>query len=251
MPSAAVAAIALAVVAVALLAVTVATARPLGSPVPGRESYFDRWSALHGGYDPRRAFWPRTWLGVSHAVARPLAARGVLPDVLTAWGAVVSAGVVVLALAGGRWPLLAVLVIVASGLADNLDGAVAVLTDRATAFGSVLDSVVDRVSDALYLVALWVLGAPAGVCVLGGALMGVQEYARARAGAAGMSEVGVVTAWERPTRVVVTAFTLAGCGLVLPLADLAATAGAWSWVGLGVVGCGQLFPAVRRSLAPR
>ncbi len=78
--------------------------------------------------------------------------------------------------------------VAASGLLDSLDGAVAVLTDRATRWGAVLDSVVDRVSDALYLVALWLVGAPAWACVVGRrAAARLQEYARARATAVGMS----------------------------------------------------------------
>ena len=64
--------------------------------------------------------------------------------------------------------LLAVVLVVVSGLLDGLDGAVAVLTDRATRWGHVLDSLVDRCSDGLYLVALWLVGAPAGVCVAAG-----------------------------------------------------------------------------------
>jgi CDP-diacylglycerol--glycerol-3-phosphate 3-phosphatidyltransferase len=112
----------------------------------------------------------------------------------------------------------------------------------------VLDSVVDRVSDALYLVALWVVGAPGWLCVVGGALMGLQEYTRARAGNAGMSEIGVVTIWERPTRVIVTAMFLLGAGLYAASAQQWATAGAAAWATLGVVGLAQLVVVVRRVL---
>jgi CDP-diacylglycerol--glycerol-3-phosphate 3-phosphatidyltransferase len=132
-----------------------------------------------------------------------------------------------------------------SGLVDNMDGAVAVLTGRATRWGHLLDSVVDRVSDLLYLVALAVAGAPVPVCAAGGALMFLQEYARARAAAGGMAEVGVVTVWERPTRIVVTVMFLVAAGVV----DATwATLGAWAWVGLGAVGLTQLLVVVRRRL---
>jgi len=43
--------------------------------------------------------------------------------------------------------------------------AVAALTDRVTELGYVLDSMVDRISDGCYLLALWLLGAPAWLCV--------------------------------------------------------------------------------------
>jgi phosphatidylglycerophosphate synthase len=216
--------------------------------VPDRATYLRRWAALHGGYDPRRSRAVTGWLGVTYAVARPLAARRVPPDALTGAGAVASAGVAALAAAGGRWSLAAVAVVVASGLLDGLDGAVALLTDRATRFGSVLDSVADRVSDGLYLVALWLLGAPGGLVVAGGAVTGLHEYTRARAGAVGMSEIGVVSVAERPTRVLVAAFTLAAAGALPGRADDAALVGAGVWGVLGVVGLVQVLAAVRRRL---
>jgi phosphatidylglycerophosphate synthase len=212
-----------------------------------REAYLDRWAVLHGGYDPRANALVRRWLSWTYAVARPLAAARVAPDLLTAAGVLVSLGAVGLAWPGGRWAVPAAAVVVLSGLLDNVDGAVAVLTGRTTRWGFVLDSVADRVSDVLYLVALWLLGAPGAVCAVGGVLMFLQEYARARAAAAGMTGVGVVTLWERPTRVIVTAAFALCAGL---FADgLWALLGATVWAGLGAVGLGQLAVVVRRRLA--
>ena len=108
------------------------------------------------------------WLTLAYTLARPLAARGVSPDALTAWGVLVSAAVAAVAAAGGRWPLVAVGIVVVAGLLDNLDGAVAILSGRTTRWGYVLDSLADRLSDAAYLLALWFLGAPGPVCVAGG-----------------------------------------------------------------------------------
>jgi phosphatidylglycerophosphate synthase len=216
--------------------------------LPDREGYLLRWSQLHGGYDPSGSRLVSGYLGLTYAVARPFAAARVSPDVLTLAGLLVSGLVVLVAAQGGRWLVLAAVVTAISGAADNVDGAVAVLTDRATRFGYVLDSLVDRVSDALYLVALWLVGAPAALCVAGGALMLLQEYLRARAGNAGMGEIGVVTVWERPTRVAVTAMFLLAGGLFPAWSADAATAGAAAWVGLGVVGFIQLLVVVRRLL---
>jgi phosphatidylglycerophosphate synthase len=216
--------------------------------LPNREGYLARWSALHGGYDPRGSRLISGYLRLMYVLARPFAVARVPPDVLTLGGLLISALLVLVAAQEGRWLILAAVIAVLSGVADNIDGAVAVLTDRATRFGYVLDSVVDRVSDALYLVALWVVGAPAAVCVVGGALMLLQEYLRARAGNAGMGEIGVITVWERPTRVVVTAMFLLAGGLFPAYAVEAATAGAAAWVGLGIVGFIQLLVVVRRLL---
>jgi len=135
--------------------------------------------------------------------------------------------------------------VVLSGLLDNVDGAVAVLTGRATAWGQVLDSVADRVGDLVFLGLLLAAGAPLPVCAAAGAVTLLQEYLRARAAASGMTEVGVVTVWERPTRVIVTAaFLASAAALGSPWPTLAA----WVWVGLGVVGLGQLAVGVRRRL---
>jgi CDP-diacylglycerol--glycerol-3-phosphate 3-phosphatidyltransferase len=234
---------------VALLGLTVATARRPTAPVPDLVGYLKRWAPLHGDYEPTPTSLAGRWLTLAYVLARPLAARGVTPDVLTGWGVLASAAVAAVAAPGGRWPLAAVGIVVAAGLLDNLDGAVAILSDRTSRWGYVLDSLADRLSDAAYLLPLWFLGAPGPVCVAGGVLMGLQEYARARAGNAGMGEVGVVTIWERPTRVILTAGLLLGSGLLPAHADLIATGGAVAWIAFGVIGTTQLLLTVHRRLA--
>jgi phosphatidylglycerophosphate synthase len=210
-----------------------------------RDAYLDGWQVLHGGYDPRGNPLVRIWLSGAYAVARPFAAAGVAPDLVTALGLLVGALALGPAAAGGTWLLLAAAVVVLSGLLDTVDGAVAVLTGRATAWGQVLDHVADRVGDLVFLGVLLAAGAPWQACAAGGAVTLLQEYLRARAAAAGMTEVGVVTVWERPTRVIVTAaFLVAAAVLGHPWPTL----GAWTWVGLGVVGFGQLAVVVRRRL---
>lgn len=214
-----------------------------------RDAYFDRWAELHGGYDPRTgSAFLRGWLSLVHAVARPLAQRGVSPDAVTYASLVVSGGAAALAATGGRWLLLATLVLVVSGMLDNLDGAVAVMTGRTTRWGYVLDSVVDRLSDLLYLVALVAVGAPLELAALCGALVFLLEYSRARAGNAGGDEVGVVTIAERPTRVIVVAAALLAGGLLPGSADELATTGVAVLTALTVVGLAQLLPALKRSL---
>ena len=216
--------------------------------VASRDAYLDRWRTLHGGYDPRSSRLVGPWLTVIYALARPFARIGVPPDVVTLLGLAVSGVVVGLCALGDRWVLLAAFVVGASGILDSLDGAVAVLTDRATRWGAVLDSVVDRVSDALYLVALWQVGAPAWACVTAGVVVLVQEYARARATAIGMDDVGVVTIGERPTRVIVVALFLLGAGIYPGSAGWWASLGAYASLGVGVVALVQLLVVVRRRL---
>ncbi len=208
-----------------------------GQAPPDRDGYFDRWAATHGGYDPRSNMLVRWWLGIAYAVARPLAAARVPPDLVTLAGLLVTGFAPLLARGEGSLLSGAALLVVLAGLLDNVDGAVAVLRDRVTNWGAYLD--------LLMVLALGLAGAPWQVCVVGGALMFLLEYARARAAVAGMTEVGVVTVWERPSRVIVTAAFL---GAAAVLGDPWPALGAWAWAGLGVVGVVQLSVVVRRRL---
>jgi CDP-diacylglycerol--glycerol-3-phosphate 3-phosphatidyltransferase len=186
-------------------------------------------------------------LVIVYRLALPLAVTRVPPGLLTLTGLAAGAGAVGLVLLGGPWVVAAAIVVVLCGVLDGLDGAVAVLENRVTAWGGFLDSVVDRVVEVLFLVALWALGAPAWLCVLAGLLTYLLEYARARAGALGMADVGVVTVGERPSRVIVTAMFLVGAGLYED--RLWASLGAAVWAVLGVIACLQFGYAVfRRSV---
>jgi CDP-diacylglycerol--glycerol-3-phosphate 3-phosphatidyltransferase len=183
-----------------------------------------------------------------YALGRPLARAGTPPDAVTAGGVVLGVLVLPPAAAGGRWLLLAVAVVVLSAVLDGVDGTVAILTGRTTRWGYVLDSVCDRVTDACYLTALWLAGAPGPLCAAGGLVVLLQEYLRARAAAAGMADVGVVTVSERPTRVIVTAMFLLGAGLYPSAAGTWAAAGASATLTIGLAGSAQLIRVVRRRL---
>ena len=217
--------------------------------VLSREAYLERWSVLHGGYDPRSSRFVGPWLTTIYAVARPVARLGVPPDVVTVLGLGVCGFAVWLAGFGGRWLLLAAVVVGVSGVLDSLDGAVAALAGRVTAWGAVLDSVVDRLSDVLYVVALWLVGAPAWTCVGAGVLVLTQEYARARATAVGMDDIGVVTVGERPTRVIVVAMFLLGAGIYVAASSSWAGLGALALLTLGLVSLMHLLVVVHRRLA--
>jgi CDP-diacylglycerol--glycerol-3-phosphate 3-phosphatidyltransferase len=144
--------------------------------------------------------------------------------------------------------ILAAVVVGASGVLDSVDGAVAVMSGRVTRWGAVLDSVVDRLSDLLYLLALWLLGAPAALCLAAAVLLVTHEYTRARATAVGLDDVGIITVGERPTRVIVVAMFLLGAGVYPGSAETWATAGAAVSVLVGVVALAQLLVVVRRRL---
>lgn len=214
-----------------------------------REAYLASWSRLHGGYDPSRSRLVLGWLRGAYALARPLVAARVSADAVTLGAVALAAGAVVLCAQGGRWVVLGAVVAGMSGVLDGIDGAVAVIGGRTGPWGAVLDSVADRVSDTLLLLALWVVGAPAWACLAAGVLAFVGEYARARAGGLGSTDIAVVTVGERPTRVAVTAMFLLVAGVFPGGAVAWATAGASLLVLLAVVALCQLLPALRRRLA--
>lgn len=217
--------------------------------VPDRDGYLARWSRLHGGLDPRGNRWVLGWLSIAYHLARPLAVRRVSPDALTFAGLGLAGGVAGLAFAGGRWPLAGVVLVLSAGVVDSLDGAVAALRGVARPWGTVLDSLVDRCSDLLFVLSLWALGAPAWLCVPAGTLTLLHESARAGAVAAGMRDIGVITVWERPSRVIVTVLALLAAGTLPGAAGAVATIAAAVACGLAGIGLAQLLWVIRRRLA--
>lgn len=214
-----------------------------------RQQHLARWRRLHGGYDPARSRLVSGWLWLVYGLARPLVAARAPADALTAAAVVLAAVAVAVCAQGGRWVVLGALVVGLSGLLDGLDGAVAVVSGREGPWGGVLDAVADRVTDALLLLALWVVGAPAGACLAAGVLAFVGEYARARAGGLGVTEIAVLTVGERPTRVTVTATFLLAAGTLPAGAAGWAAAGAYLLVLLAVVTLAQLLPALHHRLS--
>lgn len=213
-----------------------------------RDEYLAAWSRWHGN-TPTDSALVRGWLTAAWTLARTL--TGLPPLVATVSGLLVAAAAVLPAAAGGGWLILAGVLVGLSGLLDSLDGAIAIGTGRASRRGFVLDSAVDRVSEAAYAVALWAAGAPGWLAVVFGALCWLPDYLRARAGQAGAEETGALSVWERPSRVAMTGMTLGGAGVVAGMGadDLVVTAGAGVGALLGAVAVVQLGISFRRMLA--
>lgn len=186
------------------------------------EDHLDRWQDLHQGIDPRRSALLRAWLRLVHMVGLRLR---VPPNVVSVL-AVVAAVCVLLV---GPW--LGAGLVLLSALLDGLDGSVAVLQNRVTRLGAVLDGVGDRVCDLLFVLALVVSGAPWWLGIACGAGLLLLEGSRLGAG-----RVGTLTVAERPTRVLATAFGLVSVPSVGLMVLAAATA----------VALGQLAVALGR-----
>lgn len=235
--------------AAVLVVVSLVTARRPADPVPDFDGYLARWSPLHGDHNPRGNAWLLGWLRLSFVIARPLARRGIQPDMLTIWSMWLACAVFVPAAAGGYWPMLAGWLLTFSGLFDTLDGCVAALTDRATKWGYVLDSGVDRINDVIYLAAIVSVGAPVEVAVGCGFAFFLLEYVRARAGNAGAGEISAVTLGERANRVIFCSAGIHFGGVFVRWADEIATGALIGLTVFTVIGLVQLVVAVRRHLA--
>jgi len=156
-------------------------------------------------------------------VIRFLARTSITPGAITWLGFIVSVAAAVL-VAGGNLVAAGVLVLVA-GFLDMLDGALARGTGRVTRFGAVLDSTLDRLSEAALLLGILFLFAAearlAAVLLVGITLTGSQlvSYIRARAEALGLEpRAGLFT---RPERVIVLALGLLLNQLVIALVVIA------------------------------
>ena len=156
-----------------------------------------------------------------------------------------------------------------AGVADSVDGAVAVLQGRTSAFGFVWDSTADRLADLAVIAGPVVLvaneadpGWGAAAVAAGTAAAGLLlllEYVRARAQAGQVPAAwSLVTPGERPTRVIVLGLAglavggaqLGGDGLAGPALDAGYPLALAVLAVLEAVGCGQLLLAVRRGARP-
>lgn len=172
------------------------------------------------------------------AVARGLSRVGLTPNALTLIGLGI-AGLAAYLTAIGQLAAGGAVVLFA-GAFDMLDGAVARLTGKASNFGALFDSVIDRASEAVVLLGVLLFyldtgnnwGAALAYVTFGGSVM--VSYVRARAEGLGIEcKVGIMT---RPERVILT-----GAGLI--------AAQFWApaiTIVLGVIAVLTIFTTIQR-----
>ena len=119
-----------------------------------REQFRDQWSELHNSA-PTTGIVGR-WLSISYRFGLLCTLLRITPNVLTTLGLVSAVGVALTAQS-----LWAIALTVISLFFDGIDGSVAIFQNRTSNWGALLDSVVDRISEALWLYALYVIGVPA------------------------------------------------------------------------------------------
>jgi CDP-diacylglycerol--glycerol-3-phosphate 3-phosphatidyltransferase len=233
-----------------------ASASGAGNPDLTFEAYQAGWRAVHSlgqGMQPggRLAAW---YLRLPHAVGAPLARVGVDPDLVTLGALWVAVAAGWTATVGPGWAAGAGVLTLLAGVADSVDGAVAVMQGRASAFGFVWDSTADRLAD------LAMIAGPV-VLVATEADPGWRPVAVATGAAAAglvLPAWSMVTPGERPTRVIV----LGLAGLAVGAAQLGGDALAGAALNLGyplalaalavleAAGCAQLLVAVRHAEPP-
>jgi CDP-diacylglycerol--glycerol-3-phosphate 3-phosphatidyltransferase len=152
---------------------------------------------------------------VTEPIIKVIAKTPLTPNAITLIGFAITviAGALVYTehlLAGG-------IVLAVSGIFDMLDGALARMTNRVSKFGAILDSTLDRISEAIILIgllAVFVRGGQFAECmIIGFALLGslLTSYTRARMEGLGIEcKAGLFT---RPERVIVTALGLLLSGI--------------------------------------
>jgi CDP-diacylglycerol--glycerol-3-phosphate 3-phosphatidyltransferase len=158
-----------------------------------KDEFKAKWSSLHS--DAETTGIVGAWLNISYRFGLICTLLRISPNALTLLGLL---GAIATALtAQTAW---AILFLVFSLFCDGIDGSVAIFQHRESKFGATLDSVVDRISEALWFYALYAIGVPAWIPITLWSVAAFQEYARAKLVSLGVSDIGVVTPAERPVR---------------------------------------------------
>jgi phosphatidylglycerophosphate synthase len=158
-----------------------------------KADFFKSWSNLHG--DAKISGVVKSWLTISYLLVKPLAKLKITPNILTIFGLLF--GVLLYLNAHTNW---AVILLTVSLICDGIDGSLAIITGKASKWGAMLDSVIDRVTEFFWALTFIAIGANQYLVIAALLIASVQEYLRARVGGLGLSEVGVVTIAERPVR---------------------------------------------------
>lgn len=155
--------------------------------------FFALWSRMHG--DAKITGIVRTWLVISYKIAKLLSRLKFTPNKLTFLGLVF--GVLLFIYAQSPW---APILLIFSLICDGVDGSLAIFTSTTTRWGAILDSIIDRITEFFWVLAIYKIGADERLLLVVVVIASIQEYTRARAGGLGMQQVGVVTFAERPVR---------------------------------------------------
>jgi CDP-diacylglycerol--glycerol-3-phosphate 3-phosphatidyltransferase len=213
--------------------------------VLSREEYLAAWSTWHGGADPAASRLVHGWLSASTpwpAGGRAATCRG------DRRGLLVAAVAVVRPHSAAAWLVLAGVLVGLSAVLDGLDGALAIATGRASAAAS---SSTPPSTGSRGRLRRRALGgrAPGWLAAAFGGCAGCRTTCAPAPDRPASPRPGQLSVWERPTRVVMTGFTLGGAGVVAGLGRGRRPGVTGDAVGvvLGLVGTAS-WGALRRAL---
>ena len=152
---------------------------------------------------------------------RPFVLLKVSPNLITILGVVAS---IATWLSAYHW--YAALFLVLSLAADGVDGTLAVLRGVEGKWGALVDAFCDRISEVIWALAFYKIGAPTIVIAVAWLAAGTQEYVRARMGGLGATAIEVVTIAERPVRASLLFIALVSIHTNFDMVNRAA----WMWL---------------------
>lgn len=158
-----------------------------------RDSYFERWSELHGGATIKGIV--KGWLSISYVLSAPLVRLRISPNLLSLIGVIASIFTYLEAQRN-----FAVFILALSLLSDGVDGTVAILSGKEGKRGAMVDAICDRIGETFWALAFYAVGAPAWIVASAWLFAFTQEYARARIAGLGDFRIDLVTIAERPVR---------------------------------------------------
>ena len=161
-----------------------------------RREYLLQWSKVHG-FSPGSevAGVARWYLSLNFYLVQPLVFLKLSPNLVTLIGPLLAAGALL-----SEHDFLIALLVFASLLVDGFDGAVALIRGKSSSLGAVWDAVVDRITELLWIGALYYAGISPALLLVIWVLVATQEYGRAKLNHLAGNTLGVVTICERPVR---------------------------------------------------
>ena len=171
-----------------------------------RSEYLRAWSAAHGFAEDREVAGIARWyLSLNYLLVRPLLILRLPPNFVTLFAPVLATAALLADSA-----LAIAFLILASLMVDGFDGAVAIIRGKSSAFGGVWDGIIDRVTELLWIGALYYAGISPALLLLIWVLVAPQEYGRAKLNQLVGNHLGVVTVCERPVRGLLVALGFLG-----------------------------------------
>ena len=166
-----------------------------------KNEFMETWSRLHGNAPISGIV--KAWLNISYLVANSLLKIKLSANFVTCLGLLFA--VLLYIFAKESW---SVIFLILSLFADGIDGSIAIIANKSSKFGALLDAAIDKVAELFLILALYKIGVNLELLILIMILALSQEYLRARSSGVGLKEVGVITIAERPVRATFTFFTL-------------------------------------------